>query len=543
MTKKVISLVLVFLLVLTSVSVLAVNAEETATVTVKYAGSQQVLEVPVGKIFEFPITLNVSSFTDGCTFQGLSSKGYITNIDCKVAYDNSILDCTLKKGTTVSEMFPVLQDTVTVNSYDEETGAMYFNASTSSFSDNFKFNNNGKILVNLKFYFASAGSTELALSITKMQTLEDVPRDITSYYMGTRNQKQSFAIKYVYNDPKDTVIYEDSSAGKELSELPLPVLDGSIFAGWSENDVFVTENLTGSHVLSAVWEEIPDVVVDAQDKFESEDAGKTVSGFDSVGMQIRNADEEMHVSSGLRLIMRSPDLDAFTNISDLSYGCALIREETLWEYEIDKLIEMLVNDRSTGNACPKYYDYNGYNVYTVVITGYGDTLSTDTRFIFRPYLKYIDANTNERNYYYTDDSSFEEASGICTSYDEINQMGQNLSGASFSETSKELSGVASSGAGIGDVILGDADRDGTFNISDATFIQRGLAKIYDVDFDSLTTAFFARDVNGDKIIDISDVTYIQRRLAKLDDNKIGEWINLPYDEIDGGLWRPVVRFK
>lgn len=60
-------------------------------------------------------------------------------------------------------------------------------------------------------------------------------------------------------------------------------------------------------------------------------------------------------------------------------------------------------------------------------------------------------------------------------------------------------------------VLGDADLDGVITITDATTIQRILAKL------ATATAKqkFLADVNGNGELDITDATYIQRYLAKL----------------------------
>lgn len=71
-------------------------------------------------------------------------------------------------------------------------------------------------------------------------------------------------------------------------------------------------------------------------------------------------------------------------------------------------------------------------------------------------------------------------------------------------------------------ILGDTNGDGAVNVSDATILQRYLAKLGD---DTEGFVGTCGDVTGDGAVDIVDATYIQRWLAKLVTNeKIGEII-------------------
>ena len=64
--------------------------------------------------------------------------------------------------------------------------------------------------------------------------------------------------------------------------------------------------------------------------------------------------------------------------------------------------------------------------------------------------------------------------------------------------------------GATELILGDADGDGEICITDATLIQRDVAKIAEIDDDSRCSA----DVDSDGIITILDATIIQRWLAQ-----------------------------
>lgn len=63
--------------------------------------------------------------------------------------------------------------------------------------------------------------------------------------------------------------------------------------------------------------------------------------------------------------------------------------------------------------------------------------------------------------------------------------------------------------------LGDADGNGSVDIQDATFIQKGLAKFDDVSLNRNTydERFYAADVNRNGKIDICDVTALQRMIA------------------------------
>jgi hypothetical protein len=63
--------------------------------------------------------------------------------------------------------------------------------------------------------------------------------------------------------------------------------------------------------------------------------------------------------------------------------------------------------------------------------------------------------------------------------------------------------------------LGDADGNGSVDIQDATFIQKGLAKFDDVSLNrkEYHERFYAADVNRNGKIDICDVTALQRMIA------------------------------
>ena len=63
--------------------------------------------------------------------------------------------------------------------------------------------------------------------------------------------------------------------------------------------------------------------------------------------------------------------------------------------------------------------------------------------------------------------------------------------------------------------LGDADGNGSVDIQDATFIQKGLAKFDDVSLNrkEYDERFYAADVNRNGMIDICDVTALQRMIA------------------------------
>ena len=61
------------------------------------------------------------------------------------------------------------------------------------------------------------------------------------------------------------------------------------------------------------------------------------------------------------------------------------------------------------------------------------------------------------------------------------------------------------------VILGDVNQDGVIDISDATLIQRYVAKL--VTFTN--SQAIAADVNRDGLINMTDVTYVQRYVAKI----------------------------
>lgn len=67
-------------------------------------------------------------------------------------------------------------------------------------------------------------------------------------------------------------------------------------------------------------------------------------------------------------------------------------------------------------------------------------------------------------------------------------------------------------------IFGDADKNGKVNISDATYVQKFVAKIIDLDRE----AQLLSDVNEDSVVNIKDTTDIQKWLAKIITNdKIG----------------------
>ena len=71
--------------------------------------------------------------------------------------------------------------------------------------------------------------------------------------------------------------------------------------------------------------------------------------------------------------------------------------------------------------------------------------------------------------------------------------------------------------------LGDVDNNGTVDILDVAFLQRGLANIELPDFCDMTHG----NVDGVDPISIIDATYIQRFLVGLGNEfPIGEWINL-----------------
>lgn len=73
----------------------------------------------------------------------------------------------------------------------------------------------------------------------------------------------------------------------------------------------------------------------------------------------------------------------------------------------------------------------------------------------------------------------------------------------------------------GDVMFGDVNLDGVFDISDATHIQMYLAAYFDLTDEQYAIA----EINGDGIVDISDVTTIQMILA-------GYNIEVPINTID-----------
>ncbi len=91
------------------------------------------------------------------------------------------------------------------------------------------------------------------------------------------------------------------------------------------------------------------------------------------------------------------------------------------------------------------------------------------------------------------------------------------------------------------ILLGDADGDDDISISDATVIQRYLARYVTLTDDQLTAA----DADSDGTVDISDATMIQRWLAKLDtDNAIGKVIGstdstdeTDESEVTGDEWK------
>lgn len=61
-------------------------------------------------------------------------------------------------------------------------------------------------------------------------------------------------------------------------------------------------------------------------------------------------------------------------------------------------------------------------------------------------------------------------------------------------------------------VMGDADGNGTFSISDATYIQKYLAEMIEVD--DATAAKW--DYNHDGEVNITDASFMQRVLAELE---------------------------
>ena len=84
-------------------------------------------------------------------------------------------------------------------------------------------------------------------------------------------------------------------------------------------------------------------------------------------------------------------------------------------------------------------------------------------------------------------------------------------------------------------VIGDANRDGSVSITDATTIQLYLVGDYKADADFINRA----DVDADKDISVIDATYIQRLIAQIIDKLPGEEKEPTYD--DDGYYDQIVK--
>lgn len=220
----------------------------------------------------------------------------------------------------------------------------------------------------------------------------------------------------------------------EASLPETPERDGYIFLGWFTENVGTVSSVDASilskaanldtvvnsdTVLYAGWLDIGTVSRDSKDTMSPE--ASNLSGFYLVGAQYREADS-IH-TAGIRFVARISD-SIINNVEALNSANSGLKPES----ESDKGVgygfvltlaknlsstNMLVKDVNAVNVsggmavCPAvntYMKYNGYKLYTAVVTGIPES-SYASDIAARMYITYYDANGQLQTCYYTESDS------------------------------------------------------------------------------------------------------------------------------------------
>ncbi len=230
----------------------------------------------------------------------------------------------------------------------------------------------------------------------------------------------------------------DVTNGSAVTLPSAPSKDGSLFIGWFNENVGTVTSVNNTLLskayntnatvntdttLYAGWLSTGTITADAKDG----SAGSNTSGFYLVGAQYRKLSSS--APAGLRFVARisdslvssvealnpanaslQPDSSADTGIG---YGMVVTTANRL------SSTNMLIKDLSAANVvkgmkvCPAvntYRKYNGYSLYTAVVTGITEA-SYDVNIAARMYITYKDANGVEQTYYYTENESASRVGG------------------------------------------------------------------------------------------------------------------------------------
>ncbi len=230
----------------------------------------------------------------------------------------------------------------------------------------------------------------------------------------------------------------DVTNGSCVAFPKAPTKDGSLFIGWFTENVGTVTSVNNSLLakayntntainadttLYAGWLSTGNITIDSKDST----AGGNTSGFYLLGSQYRKKSDS--APSGLRFVARISDslvssVEALNSANmnlqpsssadtGIGYGMVLTTANRL------SATNMLIKDLTAVNVvlgmkvCPAvntYRSYNGYSLYTAVVTGISEA-SYDVNIAARMYITYKDANGVEQTYYYTESESSSNVGG------------------------------------------------------------------------------------------------------------------------------------
>lgn len=165
--KKILSVVMCIIVILNIllVSAVSINAE-TGELLISNGG--KTYQAKVGQKFTYTYYLNVSQATKNRVYEGVSSKGYISNIDMHLEFDKEYLRMDYDAKTFKTKSFPILSKGSLISNINDKKG-MLFNASTVAWD--YGFDSNDKVLVTLTFEAIKAGKVEIKADFVTMCAL------------------------------------------------------------------------------------------------------------------------------------------------------------------------------------------------------------------------------------------------------------------------------------------------------------------------------------------------------------------------------------
>lgn len=225
--------------------------------------------------------------------------------------------------------------------------------------------------------------------------------------------------KFVYSD-KSSVFAKD---------LEVNDVDKNVFIGYydkketvSENAIsypFPLEEVGATNNLYSNWIGIGTLEEEADDELG---ANVTTSGFELYGAQFRT--ETISWSAGLRFCTRVSksllsEIEEKTG-NPVECGYVLCIKDSVPSESSLKVGMTTKNGKTvTEFAAPKkYYDGNGYFVYTAVVLNIPDNLKS-VDIVARPFIKYTDANGVLRYYYFTENGNSNCGGGYYTNYQAV----------------------------------------------------------------------------------------------------------------------------